>query len=140
MSDKVEAANRWMPGMASPNPKGRPKGIVDRRNRVATALNGEGDRIVRAVIDAALNGDMQAAGLVLARISPPLKARAEIVKFDLSQDRPLAEQAKQVMGAVAAGDVDPETGRVLITCLQSVAGITAVQELEQRLIALDEKR
>ena len=36
--------------------------------------------------------------------------------------------------------IDPETGKMLIDCIQSVAGIRAVDELEARLVALEEKQ
>ena len=96
--------------------------------------------IARVVIDKALEGDMQAAGLVLARVAPAIKQQAEKVEFDLSPDRPLGEQAQQILQAVAAGQVDPETGRTLITCIQSVAGIQAIENLESRIIILEAKQ
>jgi hypothetical protein len=131
---------RWTPGMKSPNPSGRPPGILDKRSRVTKALMEDAPAIARVVIDKALEGDMQAAGLVLARVAPPIKQQAEKVEFDLSPDRPLGEQAQQILAAVAAGQVDPETGRTLITCIQSVAGIQAIENLESRIIMLEAKQ
>ena len=97
------------------------------------------DKLRIMVMDAALEGDMQAANMVLQRLSPPLRARAEKVTFELSPDAPLHQQANQVLASVAEGAIDPETGKLLIDCIQSVAGIRAVDELEARLIALEEK-
>ena len=130
---------KWEKGMASPNPAGRPKGSVSKRDKIAQALNDDGPAVARVVIDAALEGDMQAAALVLARISPPKKAQAEKVQFELSSDAPLPEQARQIMQAVADGNVDPDTGRILIGCLNAVAGIQAVADLEDRIIQLEAK-
>lgn len=132
-------ANRWVPGMKSPNPKGRPKGIIDKRMKVNQALADDAPAIAQVVIDAAKAGDIQAASLVLSRIAPPIKARAERVQFELSKDRSLYDQASEIMQAISKGEVDPETGKILIGCVQSIAGIYAVQELEQRLITLEEK-
>lgn len=134
------APGRWTPGMKSPNPSGRPPGILDKRSRVTKALMEDAPAIARVVIDKALEGDMQAAGLVLARVAPAIKQQAEKVEFDLSPDRPLGEQAQQILQAVAAGQVDPETGRTLITCIQSVAGIQAIESLESRIIILEAKQ
>jgi hypothetical protein len=131
---------RWTAGMKSPNPSGRPTGILDKRSRVTKALMEDAPAIARVVIDKALEGDMQAAGLVLARVAPAIKQQAEKVEFDLSPDRPLGEQAQQILAAVAAGQVDPETGRTLITCIQSVAGIQAIENLESRIIMLEAKQ
>ncbi len=145
MTDSLDQAatpapGRWTPGMKSPNPSGRPPGILDKRSRVTKALMEDAPAIARVVIDKALEGDMQAAGLVLARVAPAIKQQAEKVEFDLSPDRPLGEQAQQILQAVAAGQVDPETGRTLITCIQSVAGIQAIENLESRIIILEAKQ
>ncbi|XBQ15173.1 MAG: DUF5681 domain-containing protein [Oceanicaulis sp.] len=130
---------KWVKGMESPNPAGRPKGSGSKRDKIAQALNDDGPAVARVVIDAALAGDIQAAGLVLSRISPPKKAQADKVEFALDSDAPLAEQARQIMQAVADGNVDPDTARVLIGCLNAVAGIEAVAELEARIITLEGK-
>jgi len=95
--------------------------------------------IVKVVISKALEGDMQAANIALARIAPPIKAQAERVQFELSSDVSLSEQARQILAAVAEGKVDAETGKVLIGCIQSVAGIKAIEELEHRIVTLEEK-
>lgn len=130
---------KWERGMASPNPLGRPKGVPDKRTKVTRALMEDAPAVARVVIDSALNGDMQAAGLVLSRCAPVIKAQAERVQFELNSNAPLAEQALQIMQAVADGNVDPDTGRTLIGCLNSVAGIKAVADLEQRIITLEAK-
>lgn len=129
----------WVPGMKSPNPSGRPKGLVDRRQKLQNAFADDAVAIVRIVIGKALEGDMQAANIALARIAPPLKAQAERVQFELAPDVPLSAQAAQVLQAVAEGKVDAETARVLIGCLESVSGIRATEELEQRIIMLEAK-
>lgn len=131
------APTKWERGMASPNPLGRPKGVPDKRTKVTRALMDDAPAVARVVIDAAMEGDMQAAGLVLSRCAPVIKAQAERVQFELNKDAPLAEQARQIMQAVANGEVDPDTGRILIGCLNAVAGIEAVTELEQRIIELE---
>lgn len=131
---------KWVPGMKSPNPKGRPKGIVDKRQKLQAAFADEAADIARVVIDKALEGDMQAANIALARIAPPLRAAAERVQFELDPERPLSEQAGQILQAVADGKVDPDTGKTLIGCLQAVSGIRATEELEQRIIVLEARQ
>jgi hypothetical protein len=125
--------------MKSPNPKGRPRGIIDKRQRLQNAFADEAVAIAKVVVDAALAGDMQAAGIALARLAAPLKAVAERVEFALDPHRPLSEQANQILQAVAEGKVDPDTGKTLIGCIQSVAGIRAVEELEGRIVLLEAK-
>lgn len=128
----------WQPGQSG-NPRGRPVGSRNKKNVIAEEFEKDGSAVARVVMDAALEGDMQAANMVLQRLSPPLRARAEKVTFELSPDAPLHEQANQVLASVAEGAIDPETGKLLIDCIQSVAGIRAVDELEARLVALEEK-
>lgn len=130
-------ATGWTPGMPSPNPAGRPKGIIDRRQKLQNAFADDAVAIAKVVITAALAGDMQAANIALARIAPPLKAQTERVQFELSPDAPLSEQASQVLAAISEGKLDADTGRTLITCIQSVAGIRAIEELDQRITILE---
>ena len=129
----------WKRGGPSPNPAGRPKGTLSKRDKIAQALNDDGPAVARVVIDAALAGDMQAAGLVLSRIAPPLKAQAERVQFTLSDQVPLSDQARQILQGVADGKLDGESAKTLIGCLNAVAGIRAVEDLESRLALLEAK-
>lgn len=129
----------WTPGMTSPNPGGRPKGIIDRRQKLQNAFADDAVAIAKVVIGKALEGDMQAAGIALARLAAPLRAQAERVEFELDPHRPLSEQAAQILVAVSEGKLDADTGRTLIGCVQSVAGIRAVEELENRIILLEAK-
>ncbi|HEJ2077742.1 DUF5681 domain-containing protein [Pseudomonas aeruginosa] len=129
----------WQPGQSG-NPRGRPVGSRNKKNVIADEFAKDGSAVARVVMDAALAGDMQAANLVLQRLSPPLRARAEKVTFELTPDAPLTTQAQQIMTAVAEGSIDPETGQLLINCITAFAGLKQVDELEARLIALEEKQ
>jgi Family of unknown function (DUF5681) len=125
---------RWKPGRSA-NPAGRPKGIVDKRSRVAAAFMDDAENIAKKVVAAALEGDLQAANIVLARLAPPLKARAEKVSFTLNKDAPLVEQASSILLAVSLGQIDPETGKLLIDCLKAFADLKVVDELEEKINA-----
>lgn len=140
MTDLVRAPRPWERNGPSPNPKGRPPGIVDKRQKLQKAFADDAPAIARVVVAKALEGDMQAANIALARVAPPLKQQAERVQFELSPDVPLSEQAQQILQAVADGNVDAETGKTLIGCIQSVAGIKATEELEQRIILLEARQ
>ena len=81
-----QAAQGWQPGQSG-NPKGRPVGSRNKKNVIAEEFEKDGSAVARVVMDAALEGDMQAANMVLQRLSPPLRARAEKVTFELTRMR-----------------------------------------------------
>jgi hypothetical protein len=126
----------WQPGQSG-NPKGRPVGSRNKRNVIADEFAKDGSAVARVVMDAALGGCMQAANLVLSRLSPPLRARSEKVEFELTPDAPLTTQARQILIAISVGNIDPETGQLLINCISSFASLKATDDLEARLAALE---
>lgn len=142
--DPVETKPRgnpsWTPGCKSPNPAGRPRGIVDRRSRVTQALADDAPAVARVVIDAALDGDIQAASLVLARVAPPLRGQVQPVTFDFDPKASISQQVEQVLSAIAKGEVPPDVGKQVIDAVQALSQVRAVEELEQRLVALEEAR
>jgi hypothetical protein len=138
ISDKQGPDGRFLPGVSG-NPKGRPPGPSPQAKLLRRMLD-ESDDILTAILAKAKEGDAASAQIVLSRVTPVLKAAAEKVQFDFRTDVPLSEQAEAVMAAVASGAVDPETGKLLIGCLQSVSGIRAVEDLEQRIIQLEAKQ
>jgi hypothetical protein len=132
------APRGWLPGQSG-NPKGRPVGSRNKGNIVAEEFLKDGSEIARMVSAAAKKGDMQAASLVLQRIAPPLRSRAEKVFFELDPDASLTKQAQQVLMAIAEGEVDPETGQTIINCITSFAGLKQADDFENRLSALEGK-
>lgn len=127
---------KWLPGQSG-NPNGRPKGSKNKKTLLVEEFEKDGTKIARVVMDAALAGDMQAANLVLQRLSPPLRSRSQMVQFELDATAPLTQQAQQVLSAVAEGEVDPETGKLLIDAISAFAGLKATDDLEARLAALE---
>jgi len=137
----VQTGNpNWKKGMKSPNPNGRPRGIVDKRTKVTQALMDDAPAIARVVIDAALAGDVQAAGLVLSRVAPVLRAQTERVEFDFDATAPVTRQVEAVLQAIADGKVAPDVGKQIIEAIGSLSAVRAVDELEKRLAALEEKQ
>lgn len=130
---------QWRPGQSG-NPAGRPRGSKNRRTQLAEELEEQGSAVATRVVQAALAGDMQAASIVMQRICPPLRAQTERVSFPLNVRAPLADQAQEILSAVAEGHIDPETGRNLINCLATVAGLLQTDELAKRLELLERGR
>lgn len=131
---------KWTPGCKSPNPAGRPRGIVDKRTKVTQALLDDAPAIARVVIDAAKEGDMQAASLVLSRIAPILKAQTEPVQFDFDPSASITEQIEAVLAGIAGGAVPPDVGKTIIDSIGTLANVRATEELEQRIIMLEAKQ
>lgn len=119
---------------------GRPRGSKNRRTMLSEELEEQGSLVAQRVIEAALSGDMQAASIVLQRVCPPLRPQAPCVSFPLDARAPLGSQAQEILSAVAAGNIDPETGRSLIGCLTTVAGLLQTDEFARRLELLESRK
>ncbi len=131
---------RWVKGMPSPNPKGRPRGVVDARSKITKALLDDAPAIARVVVEAALEGDLSAASLVLSRCAPALRPETHPVQFDFDETAPMAQQIEQVLAAMAAGSVSPDVGRQIIDAIGTLANARAVEDLEARIITLEAKQ
>lgn len=123
----------------SANPSGCPKGSRHKATLAAEALlDGEAEKLTRAAIDKALEGDAAALRICLDRIIPPRRERA--VTFAL----PPIEKAADIVAAttalakaVADGELTPGESAALSTLLGAAARAIEVSEIEQRLLALE---
>lgn len=123
--------------MRSPNPKGRPKGIIDKRQKVSQAMLEDANEITRVVVAKAKDGDLQAASLVLSRVLPALSPQTEKVQFDLDPAAPLAKQVEQVLMAISIGEISPDTGKQIIETISALGAIRQMDDIEQRILALE---
>nr|WP_256213270.1 DUF5681 domain-containing protein [Sphingobium sp. YR768] len=130
---------RFQPGQSG-NPRGRPPGRPDRRLLATQQMLDEMRNIIAVLVGKALEGDTNAASIVLAKILPSVKAQAEKVSFDFDASAPISEQVAQVLDAVAAGAVAPDVGRLIIDSIKSLADVRATEELAARIEAPEEAR
>lgn len=130
----------WVKNGPSPNPKGRPAGVPDKRLLATQAALDEMRNIVAMLVGRALEGDTNAASIVLSKVLPSVKAQAEKVNFEFDATAPISDQVAQVLDAVAAGAVAPDVGRLIIDSIKSLADVRASEELEARIAALEEAR
>lgn len=118
----------------SGNPAGRAPGSKNKRTLLEEQLHQAAGAVQGVVINTALAGDMTAASLVMARVAPPLRARAEKVEFDFDPDASAADNAKHVMLAVSEGRIDPDTGKMLLDMLCAFAGLRDMETFVSELM------
>jgi hypothetical protein len=110
----------------SGNPKGRPIGS-GLQTRLRAAVGDRFDELVHVILDAALQGDMAAANLLLSRLVPAVKAIQDPRAFHL-EGRSMTEKAHSILTAVAAGELSVADGKAL---LDGVGGVVRVRDAEQ---------
>jgi len=132
------AAGRFVPGHSG-NAAGKAPGTKQRRTVLAEHFDQGIDAIIAVVKDRALKGDLQAAALVLARAVPPKRAVAERVSFPLDTTAPRHEQVAQIVAAVAAGELGPDDGKLLIECIAAAANLAKLDHFETLLMQMQEQ-
>ncbi len=120
----------------SGNPRGRPKGIKDRRVLHREFLESHAKDLMKKAVEMALEGDNTALRLCLERVVPAIKSRDEPIELGELKGS-LTEQGTQIMEAMANGKVSPGEATSMLQALSSVARVTELDELEQRIKALE---
>lgn len=116
----------------SGNPAGRPKGTPNPQTRIRNAIAADLPKILAVLRDRALDGDAQAASLLLSRCLPALKPQSEATEIHLT-GTDLAERAESIASATMAGELAPSTATELMAVLMQQARIAEVSELAERL-------
>lgn len=103
------------------------------------ALAGHVPEIIAALVAQAKTGDPAAARLLLERVIPPLKAAETMQRLALP-DGTLTEQGRAVLAAVAAGELAPGQGALLMGAIGNLARLVEIDELARRVEALEGKQ
>ncbi len=122
----------------SGNPKGRPKGIKDRRVKYRELLEPHASELVKKAVELALAGDTTSLRLCLERIVPSIKSQDEPVKLG-ELEGTLPEQGAAIVAAMGAGQVSPSEAAVMLQALAAQARIVEVDDLEKRVTVLEDK-
>jgi hypothetical protein len=93
--------------------------------------------ILERLISKALDGDVNAARLLIERAIPPLKATEQAQAVAMPEGGDLSAKGRAVLDAVAAGAIPPTTGAALLTAIGTLARVLEVDELTRRLEALE---
>lgn len=136
MTAENKKRGRWKVG-ESGNPNGRKPGtgkVTKLRDSIAEHL----PDIVNQLVNKAKEGDVQAAKLLLERVIPPTKSIEQPVEINLPVDADLSVQGQLIIQAVADGVLAPGQGSSLLNSLGTLTRIKEFDDLEKRLIALEE--
>jgi hypothetical protein len=102
-----------------------------------------GKAILEKMVEAAKDGDLRAADLVLQRIWPVRKGRP----LSLSLQLPVIKTAADVVtalgtvaDAVGAGEITPDEGQAVASILEAKRKAIETVDLEARLSALEQER
>ncbi|GAB1411199.1 hypothetical protein MASR1M90_23530 [Desulfovibrionales bacterium] len=139
-TDKKQRGRPFKPGQSG-NPKGRPPGALNKTTLAIRALMaGQAEAVLQVLIDQAMGGDVAAARAILERLVPvaretPVDAGAVDLPELSAATLPAAVGA--VVSAVASGSITPGQGEKLVAMLQGFGRAVELQEIEQRIAALE---
>lgn len=120
------------------NPKGRPPGTA-MQAKLKEAVGPRFNDLVQTIMQSALDGDMTAASLLLNRLVPAVRPAQEPTPFPLTGDTLIAK-ANGLLAAAAEGQLAATDAKLMLDALATVAKLHELEELEQRIAALEGRR
>ena len=120
----------------SGNPKGRPKNQTA-TTKLRKAIVDVMPEIIQSLIDAAKQGDVGAATVLLNLCVPALKSEAQAINLAVKET--LTEQGNEIIKATMGGEIPPDIGSQLITALSNQGRLVELQELAERLSRIEKK-
>ena len=132
----MKANNQFIKGQSG-NPQGRPKGS-GLSAQLRAAIEQDAPSIIKAMIEQAKAGDMQAAKALLDRVLPALKPESQAIYLpELVAADTMAEKARAAIDAAGAGAVSPSAASDLVAAIAGLARVVEVTALQQRLDELE---
>jgi len=107
---------------------------------IRKAIAEKAPEIVNVLIEQALDGDNQAAIALLNRVSPTLKAVNEPVQFNLDASKGLSGTGEQIVQAISSGEIAIDSGLTMLSGLANLAKLQEMDELTQRIEALEKTK
>lgn len=123
----------------SGNLAGRPSGIRNKSAQlIETLMAGDAEAISVRVIDAAKNGDMTAARLILDRLLPASKDNPINIPLGaIKTTKDVAAAMSSILDSVGTGELTPGQGEQVTKLLEGYLRMLQSTELEKRLTALE---
>lgn len=128
----------WPKG-TSGNPTGRPAGSRHKSILTLEALiEGEGEAVVRAMVKAALSGDVSAGRILLDRLVPARGDRPLAIALPPLQSPADAVSAHaSIAQALAAGAISAREAGELAKVIDGFVQAATAHDLEARIVALE---
>lgn len=106
-------------------------------NKLRQQIGARVPEIVETLTAAALNGDVQAARLLLGRALPALKPEAQATHLPSLARGDLRQRAEAALNAAAAGKLAPDVASTIVAAVGQLAKVAEIAELEERIAALE---
>jgi hypothetical protein len=125
----------------SGHPQGRPRGARNRSTRLAEALlEDEAVALVRQANDLAKAGDITAIRLCLERLIPRRVERAiEFQMPPIAEPKDAVAALSQIIEGIGGGELTASEAHSLVSVVEATLKAIEVLNLDQRLLALEER-
>lgn len=128
---------QWKPGQSG-NPHGRPRGSGEIA-KIRAMVTDQLPKVIDILLEKALAGDMPAIRLLLDRTVPPLRSQEPAISLELPSAGSFTDQGRAVIQAVSQEEIDPSRGSALVTSIAQLARVAEIDELTNRIKALEER-
>jgi hypothetical protein len=127
-------AGGWKPGQSG-NPAGRKPGTGEVA-KIRARISARVPELLDALMVSALSGDVGAARLLLERAVAPLKAAEQPQALHMPGDT-LTEKGRAVLDAVAAGELAPGQGALLLGAIGAMLKLIDADEMAARISLIE---
>ncbi len=127
---------KFVPGQSG-NPRGKPKGALNKRTRLAKLLEPHAEALVNKAVELALNGDSQALRLCMERLIPKVNgdAMVELPHFEFDSNG-AAMFEREVLKRFSGSEIGVKSAISLLAVLREYAG--AITNSAERSLRDDE--
>ncbi|WP_218814609.1 DUF5681 domain-containing protein [Rickettsiella endosymbiont of Dermanyssus gallinae] len=125
---------KYQPGQSG-NPKGKPKGALNKKTRWLQLLESHADKLVEQAIELAQSGDANTLRFCLERLIPKAKDRPVNLMLPKELARPgaLLEAGNAILRDVAKQEITPDQAKSLMSVLTAYRDTSLMEKLIQEI-------
>jgi hypothetical protein len=125
---------KYKPGQSG-NPKGKPKGALNKKTRWLKLLESHADELVEQAIELAKSGDANTLRFCLERLVPKAKDSPVNLTLPKELDKPgaLLEIGNAILRDVADQQITPDQAKSLISVLTAYRDTSLMEKLSQEI-------